>query len=129
MDSEIQIFKEMTEELSSKFHYTPDKEQWNTEEDWRIIEPKDDGILYGDCDDFALYLWYYLKDLHGISSRLIFCEIPTREGYGGHLIIESNGYLADCNHWSIFTKSQVPNWKWVKISDEYMSQDGWRLLK
>lgn len=130
MEEEIKTFKELTEYLSSKFVYIKDKDQYDVVEDWRIMEEKDDGKFYGDCDDFALWMWYHLKDEYYIDSRLIFCEVPNGDGtYGGHLVVESNGCLADNNHYSIFKKTDVPDWKWIKISDEYMSQDGWRMIE
>lgn len=114
--------------LISKFVYTHDKENYNREEDWRIPEVREDGKVYDDCDGYCMYLWDLLKNKYDLDSHVIFCEIPVKEGYGGHAILYCEDWLMDCNHWYPFRKTDVPTWTWVSMSDEYMSPNGWRKI-
>lgn len=118
------LFKEANE-LIRKFVYIHDEENYGRVEDWRIPKEREDGRVYDDCDGYAMYLWNKLKD-YDLESQIIFCEIPVKEGYGGHAILYCEEWLMDCNHLDPFRKTDVPTWKWNSISDPVLSPDGWK---
>lgn len=114
--------------LISKFVYTPDEENYGRPEDWRIPEPREDGKIYDDCDGYCMYLWDKLRRDYDLDSNIIFCEVPVREGYGGHAVLYCHEWLMDCNHWNPWRKNSVYNWKWISMSDPYLTPTGWRQI-
>ena len=115
----------MVSKLYQDFVYTPDLIQFETREDWRVPERQDDGKFYGDCDDFALLLRKQLMDM-GEESELIFCLVPTMEGWRGHVVLHYKTYLADCSNLWTFQKSDRPLWTWLKMSSPDLKT--WRSL-
>lgn len=97
------------------FEYKTDKDQYDKLEHWmdtaELEAALQRGKLVGDCDDFALACRHLLWD-EGIPNRLVLCEIP---GYGGHLVLEVEGYILDNNHDRVMRRQDL-NYKWIKLS-------------
>ena len=86
-------------ELNARFKYQTDKERYNKNEVWVLMEL--DDVMYGDCEDYALYLAKRLSGdsivkmlWHLLTSKAVLHYVTTRSG-AGHCILEWDGLLAE----------------------------------
>ncbi len=128
LNVESEIYIAAVNDLARRFVYTTDKEQYGAVEEWRVPDTQPDGSVHDDCDGFVTKLRHDLWEDHGLIVDVIFCMIPTREGYGGHAVAYFNGYLADCNHRTVFNRHDVTNWVWVKQSSGRDLSRGWTTI-
>lgn len=109
----------------NRFQYTPDEQAWGSPEYW--ASPKEmaaqadaDGMVRGDCDDFAILCRDELAKA-GLRSRLVFCQVETG---GYHLVCEIDGWVLDCRHRIVMPRDDLP-YQWVSISG-YATGEEWR---
>lgn len=110
-------FQNLVTRFSDSFEYVTDSEQFGVTEDWRVPVPDEHGIYRDDCDGYAAWVFQQGKNA-GLKMRLVVCEVPTRDGYGGHLVAycEDHKLFADCQHRHAWTIDRVSRWRWVSMS-------------
>jgi predicted transglutaminase-like cysteine proteinase len=73
-----------------RFVWQADQETFGRFEHWdRPVERE--GLLYGDCDDYAIACYYALID-EGYEPELAVCYVP---GIGGHAVCLVDGWVLD----------------------------------
>ena len=76
--------------VKGRFVWVSDNELWERLEHWESYDQINDmGILYGDCDCFAMACRKQCRKL-GIPSRIVYCKTETG---GGHAVLESSGWI------------------------------------
>ncbi|MDD2721615.1 MAG: transglutaminase-like cysteine peptidase [Gallionella sp.] len=111
--------------VHERFHYVSDQKKWGRSEYWAgpkesIAAADTDGIITGDCEDFALLCREELNKL-GVPNRLALCAIPSGEF---HIVCETNGWILDCRYKSVMTANELP-YRWISISG-YEAGEPWR---
>lgn len=77
-------------EFNSKYQYLADKEQFGFADVWEVIEPKEDGKYYGDCESYCLTL---IDKVDGFEDlELWHCKY---DGVG-HCVGRLGGMWIDC---------------------------------
>jgi hypothetical protein len=84
--------------LINRFKYKYDSKV----DSWRILEMDESGHYRGDCDDFAVTVWWYVcgesywKFWTGILLfKAKFWRCLTEKDYIGHLVLEYDGEAID----------------------------------
>jgi predicted transglutaminase-like cysteine proteinase len=102
------------QKVYNHFTYKSDQENYGTIEKW--VMPADcytgtTGIV-GDCEDFALACRKLCSDAN-IKTRLVVCVVNGE----GHCVLESNGWIFDCNYDSIRSRDDLTDsgyvWKYI----------------
>lgn len=125
-DPDIFLLENIFKQVKERFIYKKDIEVWDTIEHWESYkEIPDEGYIVGDCDCFALACRKECRKLN-IPSRLVFCKVNINNLWLGHLVLESCGFIFDCNKNDVVSKNQL-SYKWVSISG-YASGDPWHSL-
>lgn len=78
---------------------------------------EDHEYLVGDCDDFAMYARFCLRDMGYNMARLLKCYVPYegRGGYGGHLAVEYRGWIID-SYTKVCNNRFHLDWYWHSVS-------------
>ena len=123
---EEDLLKNIFKKIKNRFIYKKDIEVWDTMEHWESYkEIPEEGLIVGDCDCFALACRKECRKLN-VPSRLVFCKVNVNGLWLGHLVLESFGFIFDCNRNDIISKQKLL-YKWVSISG-YESGDPWHSL-
>jgi len=114
-------------QVHSRFCYVPDILAWGKSEYW--ANPKEmaaqastDGIVRGDCDDFAL-MCRAILDVKGIENHLVFCKIETGEY---HLVCEASGWILDCRYQQV-VPHELLDYQWISRSGTHPGE-AWHLI-
>lgn len=86
------VLEDIFHEVRNKFIWTADpltELTWKGEiilmkEHWGLMEPDENGILRGDCEDFALYCSKIVKKILEVPKKyrkLTYCQTETGEGH------------------------------------------------
>lgn len=110
------ILEQVCASVHNGFRYVPDLLAWGKPEYWASIQDDagkvaQDGIVTGDCDDFALMCRYKL-DAFGIENHLVFCQVSTGEY---HLVCEASGWILDCRYKQIMPRNLL-DYTWISRS-------------
>lgn len=115
------VIDRVFEEVSAAFQWRSDREVWGVLERWDRPQLVD-GVLIGDCDDFALECWYRLRDA-GLHPRLAVCRTevcPAGQPGWDHavcLVEDAGAWLAlDCRQKAAYELGLLPyqrdGWAW-----------------
>lgn len=115
--------------MSFEYHSDEDvykvPEQWPTEKE--ISDQLENGMVKGDCDDFAFTCHYALKN-NGIVSDLVLCWVTKdKKNDDYHMVCHVNGYIMDNRFSHIMLAYDLSNdgYAWDKIG----SGDDWYEVK
>jgi hypothetical protein len=79
------------QEFNKNYRYKSDITNYGREEHWVVIEPAEDGLYYGDCEDYVLTIKKLVPEYANL--KLVYCKISDV----GHCIGETpNGKFIDC---------------------------------
>lgn len=115
--------QDVLDDVQSRWTPASDLEVWSTPEYWIGINDVDlSGKVKGDCEDHVAMCRFMLRKL-GIKSRIVYCIVPNVPGWGGHAVLEVDGYILDNLHGHVMERDLL-NYKWVSISG-YEPGDAW----
>ena len=123
----VSVIRQIHQDALELFIYKTDAEQFKVPEYWMN---KDEiksqisitGKLVGDCDDFAAYCVWSLRE-KGLKARYVFCQVENGEH---HLVAECDGWILDNRQKLIAPFNDLP-YKWISISG-YAAGDPWRKI-
>lgn len=79
------------EEFNSKYKYQSDKEKFRFLEVWEIPKLQENGLYYGDCESYCLFLKSNIKQFE--DWDLYYCKLNGI----GHCILSNGIMIIDCN--------------------------------
>lgn len=125
---QLRALKRIHRIVFDAFTYVPDPVKWQLPDYWvnkqDILSMGLAGRYEGDCDDFALIVRHECR-MAGVPNRLVFCWVPEAAGY--HLVLESDGWISDCNHPHLTERDMIP-YDWISMSG-FERGDPWYYLK
>lgn len=82
-------------EFNSKYKYQSDKEKFGFSEVWELPKLHEDGLYYGDCESYCLFLKKNIIEFK--DWDLYYCKLSGI----GHCVLYKNKDIIDCNIKSI----------------------------
>lgn len=97
--------------LNKRFKYTSD----GSTDNWKLMKEDKDGFLRGDCEDYSLWVAFYLIANQSwwvlwwyvLSRKVKFHQVRTLDGWVGHCVLEYNGKFIDNWHLGWVSKSSM----------------------
>ncbi len=109
------------------FIWTPDTETWRAPEYWARPLPGPDGMLHGDCEDFALecHARLLVQDVPRADMRLAICRasLSTARGVQDHCVLAVHDSDDVSMAWVLDNRQRRPE----RLRD--LSYDAWALQK
>ena len=99
------------EEFNSKFLYKSDIANHKRKEYWKVIEPDEDGIYAGDCEDFALTVRKLIPKY--ADWDIWFCKVHSSQE--GHAVLRKNDIVL-CNMCKYETSLKDYEFKYMATS-------------
>lgn len=101
--------------LYDKFVWGSDQDVFHKVDHW-AFPVEVNGVLMGDCDDFALRINTQMKAA-GFKPRLVLCY--TELG-GAHLVCECEGWVADNRRTHVISAKQLQNegYRYIAFNDK-----------
>lgn len=108
----MRTIENIAEEFSKKFNYVSDRNAYDSRDAWFIMEEQN-GIYYGDCEDYALTLlflfcnrsylkfWFYLVTRR---AKIQYCVVRS-----GHAVLVYKGKYIDNIQKKFVTKQDMIN--------------------
>jgi predicted transglutaminase-like cysteine proteinase len=120
------VLDEIFSKTIRRFRYVKDIELWHKREHWESPEEiPDEGLLYGDCDCFALACRKECRK-QNIQSRLVLCGVYNGSKLTGHLVLEVQGWILCCRQIEVMPNVEL-EYEWISISG-YKKGDPWRYI-
>lgn len=79
------------EQFNSKYRYKLDKDNFGFKEVWTMPKEKEDGLIYGDCEDYCIFLKHNVEQFK--TWDYFYCKINGI----GHCILVKDNLVIDCN--------------------------------
>jgi predicted transglutaminase-like cysteine proteinase len=123
----VELIRKVHQEALELFIYKTDTEQFKKLDHWMNKDEIQSqismtGKLTGDCDDFAAYCVWNLRE-KGLKARYVFCQVETGEY---HLVAECNGWTLDNRQRDIIPFGNLP-YVWISISG-YIAGKPWNKI-
>lgn len=130
-------FKDIFYEVRNSFVWTADEEteiEWldgtiKIADQWKYMEPDQNGVYRGDCEDFCLTIDKIIKERLNIplsERKLTYCVTETGEG---HMILEVQGQVFDNRQRKLTTLKKLKSAGYKKFAQPVDKVNGrWKYL-
>lgn len=78
-------------DFNSKYVYVSDRNKFDANDVWEVIEPDSDGFYRGDCESYALTIKKLIPAY--ADWELYYCKLNGN----GHCLLVKNDLVIDCN--------------------------------
>ena len=102
--------------VKTRFIYVPDKDRYGVVEYWARPDESlcSDGMIRGDCEDFAIWCKTKCEEKGITTGRLVACNMIPGDKNTHHCVLEVQGWILGNNLDCVWARDDI-DYEWLKI--------------